>query len=52
MVEFNKQARLAQLTPLQYEVTQHAATERPFTGSALQLVFMLMWLVANHCFHL
>lgn len=27
-----KQARLAQLTPLQYEVTQHAATERPFSG--------------------
>lgn len=32
MVKFDKQARLAQLTPLQYEVTQHAATERPFTG--------------------
>lgn len=27
-----KQSRLQKLTPLQYEVTQHAATERPFTG--------------------
>ena len=28
----DKAERLKQLTPLQYEVTQHAATERPFTG--------------------
>ena len=28
----DKEERLKQLTPLQYEVTQHAATERPFTG--------------------
>ena len=28
----DKAERLKQLTPLQYAVTQHAATERPFTG--------------------
>lgn len=28
----NKDERLKRLTPLQYEVTQHNATERPFTG--------------------
>lgn len=27
-----KEKNLAHLTPEQYEVTQHAATERPFTG--------------------
>ena len=28
----DKQAQLKKLSPLQYEVTQHAATERPFSG--------------------
>ncbi|RPA61289.1 peptide-methionine (R)-S-oxide reductase [Aerococcus agrisoli] len=32
MTEFNKEARLKELTELEYEVTQNAATERPFTG--------------------
>lgn len=32
MTEFNKELRLRELTDLEYEVTQNAATERPFTG--------------------
>lgn len=31
--EFNKSEKLQQLTPLQYQVTQKAATEKPFDNS-------------------
>lgn len=30
--KFNKEARLKELSELEYEVTQNSATERPFTG--------------------
>lgn len=32
MANFDKEKALKKLTPEEYEVTQHAATERPFTG--------------------
>ena len=33
----SKEERLKELTPIQFEVTQHGATERPFTGEYVNL---------------
>ena len=33
----SKDERLKELTPMQFEVTQHGATERPFTGEYINL---------------
>lgn len=35
----NKEELKKRLTPLQYQVTQEAATERPFSGEALNILF-------------
>lgn len=48
----NKEELLKRLTPLQYEVTQNEATERPFPASTM--IFMKrasMWMswAENHC---
>jgi len=36
-VNKSKEERLKELTPIQFEVTQHGATERPFTGEYVNL---------------
>ena len=33
----SKEERLKELTPIQYDVTQNSATERPFTGEYLEM---------------
>lgn len=38
-INVNKEELKKRLTPLQYQVTQEAATERPFTGAWLILCF-------------
>jgi len=36
-VNKSKEERLKELTPIQFEVTQHSATERPFTGEYVNM---------------
>ena len=54
-VTVDKEELRKRLTPLQYQVTQEAATERPFTGKSLKFLILsslLIWFTFQFDFRL